>query len=78
MADRIRYLVDLHRAIIPTILEIPSKDAPYDASKVSARSVLGSRRNCAVQQRPSPLWGVATQDSVMQRIKFFFGGEMPS
>ncbi|PFH34094.1 putative vacuolar atp synthase subunit f [Besnoitia besnoiti] len=50
VADDIRYLVDLHNKIIPTILEIPSKDKPYDPSK----------------------------DSVMQRIKFFFGGELPT
>ncbi|KEP63611.1 UNVERIFIED_CONTAM: vacuolar atp synthase subunit f, putative [Hammondia hammondi] len=50
VADDIRYMVDLHTKIIPTILEIPSKDKPYDSSK----------------------------DSVMQRIKFFFGGELPT
>ncbi|PHJ21632.1 vacuolar atp synthase subunit [Cystoisospora suis] len=50
VADDIRYMVDLHDKIIPTILEIPSKDKPYDPSK----------------------------DSVMQRIKFFFGGELPT
>ncbi|KFG65867.1 putative vacuolar atp synthase subunit f [Toxoplasma gondii RUB] len=50
VADDIRYMVDLHTKIIPTILEIPSKDKPYDPSK----------------------------DSVMQRIKFFFGGELPT
>ncbi|XP_026191143.1 V-type proton ATPase subunit F [Cyclospora cayetanensis] len=50
VADDIRYLVDLHCRVVPTILEIPSKDRPYDPSK----------------------------DSVMQRVKFFFGGELPS
>lgn len=50
VADDIRYLVDLHDKVIPTILEIPSKDKPYDPSK----------------------------DSVMQRVKFFFGGELPT
>ncbi|KAL8432230.1 hypothetical protein Efla_005126 [Eimeria flavescens] len=50
VADDIRYLVDLHTRIIPTILELPSKERPYDPSK----------------------------DSVMQRVKFFFGGTLPS
>eukprot|EP01071_Lankesteria_metandrocarpae_P003007 Lankesteria_metandrocarpae@DN2701_c0_g1_i1.p1 len=49
IADSMRYLVDLHEAKIPTILEVPSKDKVYDASK----------------------------DSVMQRVKVFFGGSIP-
>lgn len=49
IADMIRYLVDLHSAVIPTILEIPSKEHPYDVTK----------------------------DSVMQRVKVFFGGVVP-
>jgi len=49
IADDIRYLVDLHSLIVPTVLEIPSKEHPYDANK----------------------------DSVMQRIKVFFGGHIP-
>ncbi|CAM1293059.1 Uncharacterised protein g620 [Pycnogonum litorale] len=35
IAEMIRYLVDSHTEPIPTVLEIPSKDAPYDASKDS-------------------------------------------
>jgi len=35
IADVVRYIIDAHTAPIPTILEIPSKDAPYDPSKVS-------------------------------------------
>ena len=34
IADMVRYIIDAHTAPIPTILEIPSKDAPYDPSKV--------------------------------------------
>lgn len=34
IAEMIRYQVDQHIASIPTVLEIPSKEMPYDASKV--------------------------------------------
>eukprot|EP01056_Protomagalhaensia_sp_Gyna25_P002601 Protomagalhaensia_sp_Gyna_25__2600@NODE_247_length_4197_cov_138_269360_g190_i0_p5_GENE_NODE_247_length_4197_cov_138_269360_g190_i0NODE_247_length_4197_cov_138_269360_g190_i0_p5_ORF_typecomplete_len128_score21_95ATPsynt_F/PF01990_17/1_6e36DUF257/PF03192_13/0_056_NODE_247_length_4197_cov_138_269360_g190_i017412124 len=50
VAERIRPLLDTYKETIPTVLEIPSKDHPYDASK----------------------------DSVMQRVKVFFGGTMPT
>lgn len=40
IADRIRHLLDTYSATIPTILEIPSKDAPYDASKVTLQQCL--------------------------------------
>ena len=33
IANEIRYLLDEYDQIIPAILEIPSKDAPYDPSK---------------------------------------------
>jgi len=33
VADDIRYLINDYDKIIPTILEIPSKDHPYDPSK---------------------------------------------
>ncbi|KAJ1611401.1 vacuolar ATP synthase subunit F [Cryptosporidium canis] len=49
IAEEIRYLVNTHDKIIPTILEVPSKDKPFDAAK----------------------------DSVMQRIKLFYGGSLP-
>ncbi|KAF8821608.1 putative vacuolar atp synthase subunit f [Cardiosporidium cionae] len=49
VADEIRHVVDSHKKIIPTILEIPSKDKQYDQDK----------------------------DSVMQRVKVFFGGVLP-
>uniref|UniRef100_A0A1I8BTL3 V-type proton ATPase subunit F n=1 Tax=Meloidogyne hapla TaxID=6305 RepID=A0A1I8BTL3_MELHA len=35
IAEMIRYQVDQHIASIPTVLEIPSKEMPYDASKDS-------------------------------------------
>mmetsp|Transcript_8255 Transcript_8255/g.16498 ORF Transcript_8255/g.16498 Transcript_8255/m.16498 type:complete len:126 (+) Transcript_8255:83-460(+) len=34
-ADKIRYLLDEYEAMIPAVLEIPSKDNPYDAQKDS-------------------------------------------
>mmetsp|Transcript_50579 Transcript_50579/g.158018 ORF Transcript_50579/g.158018 Transcript_50579/m.158018 type:complete len:127 (-) Transcript_50579:592-972(-) len=34
-ADSIRYLLDDYESMIPTVLEIPSKDNPYDPSKDS-------------------------------------------
>lgn len=33
IAEQIRYLVDQHTAAVPAILEIPSKDHPYDPAK---------------------------------------------
>jgi V-type H+-transporting ATPase subunit F len=35
IAETIRYAIDAHRQTIPTVLEVPSKDHPYDASKDS-------------------------------------------
>ena len=35
VAEHIRPVVDAHEAAIPAVLEIPSKEAPYDASKDS-------------------------------------------
>ena len=50
IAEEVRYLLELHTATIPTILEIPSKNKPYDISK----------------------------DCIVQRVRVFFGGELPS
>lgn len=33
IADVIRHLLDDYEQLLPTILEIPSKDHPYDPSK---------------------------------------------
>ncbi|KAA3673722.1 V-type H+-transporting ATPase subunit F [Paragonimus westermani] len=33
IAEMIRHLIDSHTSVLPAILEIPSKDFPYDASK---------------------------------------------
>jgi len=35
VAELIRHSIDAHTQPIPAVLEIPSKDAPYDASKDS-------------------------------------------
>lgn len=35
VAEMIRYTVDQHTASIPAVLEIPSKEMPYDPTKVS-------------------------------------------
>lgn len=35
IANDIRYLLDTYDNVVPTILEIPSKDHPYDPSKDS-------------------------------------------
>ena len=34
VAEQIRYVVDQHTASIPAVLEIPSKEAPYNPAKV--------------------------------------------
>lgn len=34
IAEMIRYTVDQHTASIPAVLEIPSKEMPYDPAKV--------------------------------------------
>ncbi|XP_074604480.1 V-type proton ATPase subunit Vha14-1 [Brevipalpus obovatus] len=45
LAERIRHLIDNHSVPIPAVLEIPSKDNPYDPSKDSimkrAKGVIG-------------------------------------
>ncbi|CAD6198456.1 unnamed protein product [Caenorhabditis auriculariae] len=41
VAEMIRFVVDQHTASIPAVLEIPSKEAPYDPSK---DSILGRAR----------------------------------
>ncbi|KHN87453.1 putative V-type proton ATPase subunit F [Toxocara canis] len=38
IAEMIRYTVDQHTASVPAVLEIPSKDAPYDPAKDSIMS----------------------------------------
>jgi len=45
VADMIRQLVDEHDQAFPSVLEIPSKDHPYDPSK---DSVLKSKINISI------------------------------
>ena len=33
VAERVRHVIEEHDEVIPTILEIPSKDTPYDPEK---------------------------------------------
>lgn len=35
LAELIRHVIDSHTAPVPAVLEIPSKDHPYDAAKDS-------------------------------------------
>ena len=35
IAELIRHVIDQHTSPVPAVLEIPSKDCPYDASKDS-------------------------------------------
>lgn len=35
VAEMIRHVIDAHTSPVPAVLEIPSKDHPYDASKDS-------------------------------------------
>ena len=42
VAESIRHLIDTHNSPIPAVLEIPSKDQPYDPQK---DSILKRARN---------------------------------
>ncbi len=55
IAERVRGLIVEHDAVIPTILEIPSKDTPYEAEK-----------DTVVVRAASILWG---QDTGMDKLK---------
>jgi V-type H+-transporting ATPase subunit F len=46
VAEMIRYQVDQHVASIPTVLEIPSKEMPYDASKVINKQIISNSQVC--------------------------------
>ena len=35
IANDVRHIIDAHTAAIPAVLEIPSKEHPYDSSKDS-------------------------------------------
>lgn len=44
-AQHIRHLVDAHTAAVPAILEIPSKDAPYDPNQDSVMLRIQKKMN---------------------------------
>ncbi|XP_061172288.1 uncharacterized protein LOC133181727 [Saccostrea echinata] len=53
IAEEIRYVIDSHDQPVPAVLEIPSKDSPYDSSKDSIlrrakHSTLASMKNGSV------------------------------
>lgn len=45
VAEMIRHVIDGHTQPIPSVLEIPSKDHPYDASK---DSILRRAKVCSI------------------------------
>ena len=49
IAERVRNIIVEHDKVMPTILEIPSKDTPYEADK-----------DTIVRRAASILWGVDT------------------
>ena len=55
IAERVRQVIIEHDAVIPTILEIPSKDTPYDPEK-----------DTIVVRAASILWG---SDTGMDKLK---------
>lgn len=48
IANRIRHLIENHKAAFPSVIEIPSKDHPYDPAKDSlmtrVQSLMGAER----------------------------------
>jgi V-type H+-transporting ATPase subunit F len=71
VADQIRYLVDEHTAPVPAVLEVPSKDAPYDATKDSILSrVQHLARGCGVgSSRRSRETAAATRRGAAVRLR---------
>ena len=49
IAERVRNIIVEHDNVMPTILEIPSKDTPYEADK-----------DTIVRRAASMLWGMDT------------------
>lgn len=52
-AELIRHVIDAHTAALPAVLEIPSKDHPYDSSKDSilrrakvSQQAMGMKQKC--------------------------------
>lgn len=58
VAEMIRHVIDNHNEPIPAVLEIPSKDHPYDASK---DSIL----------RRAKVWGIFFKSNKWSQIQLF-------
>ena len=52
----IRYIIDAHTEAIPAVLEIPSKDSPYDANKDSILRRAKVRKIWLAAYYVSPFW----------------------
>jgi V-type H+-transporting ATPase subunit F len=57
VAERVRHVISDHEEIIPTILEIPSKEAPYDPEK-----------DAIVVKAAAILWGSDTGKERLQQL----------
>ncbi|KAJ3125280.1 H(+)-transporting V1 sector ATPase subunit F [Nowakowskiella sp. JEL0407] len=68
VADMIRTMIDDHDQAFPTVLEIPSKDHPYDPSKVCPSNFyfVGFRQVIRFDT-------LYLQDSVLKRVQRLFG-----
>lgn len=68
IANEIRHVLRDYNKIIPTVLEIPSKDQPYDPEQVSPHA-----------SRAWKLlfywWEFYSQDYIMQRVNIMLGGQ---
>ena len=58
VAERVRNIIVEHTKVLPTILEIPSKDTPYEADK-----------DTIVKRAASILWGSDTGMEKLQQMQ---------
>ena len=58
VAERVRNIIVEHNKVLPTILEIPSKDTPYEADK-----------DTIVKRAASILWGSDTGMEKLQQMQ---------
>jgi len=66
VAELIRHVIDTHTDPIPAVLEIPSKECPYDASKDS------------ILRRAKVSYNLNTRGTITHTFKFFNGRITPS
>ena len=57
VADRVRKIIAAHNKVLPTLLEIPSKDHPYDPSK-----------DTIVVRAANILWGPGTAGQKLEEM----------